>query len=261
MYQACTHYIVLQHGLFVVKACSCPVMFEFWNSVEWTHTGSAALTHWLMRIGSISGIALLASSGQKSSDNTPQTTQCLHPPTCFQWFHIMLTLGQLDHSWKRALTSNDNEVNDKTHHYQGAKAGSFCKVLPHLGVHLSLLSWTATAGTSENAHKHGPAFDLSLVNQCAKIKLGSWVQPTALVHFELKLSLYVCQPKLDMQCIEILSRAMPRLLAVSNAMPPNRNMPAYLQKLENVFWALELKQFHIARVPKKFASSSFEAMP
>ena len=173
----------------------------------------------------------------------------------------MLTLGQLDHSWKRALTSNDNEVNDKTHHYQGAKAGSFCKVLPHLGVHLSLLSWTATAGTSENAHKHGPAFDLSLVNQCAKIKLGSWVQPTALVHFELKLSLYVCQPKLDMQCIEILSRAMPRLLAVSNAMPPNRNMPAYLQKLENVFWALELKQFHIARVPKKFASSSFEAMP
>jgi len=235
MYQACTHYIVLQHGLFVVKACSCPVMFEFWNSVEWTHTGSAALTHWLMRIVSLSGIALLASSGQKSSDNTPQATQYLHPPTCFQWFHIMLTLGQLDHSWKRALTSNDNEVNDKTHHYQGAKAASFCKVLPHLGVHLSLLSWTATAGTSENAHKHGPAFDLSLVNQCAKIKLGSWVQPTALVHFELKLSLYVCQPKLDMQCIEILSRAMPRLLAVSNAMPPNRNMPAYLKKWKMFF--------------------------
>ena len=91
-----------------------------------------------------------------------------------------------------------------------------------LGVHTSLLSWTAAAGTSENAHKHVPRFDLSLVNQCAKIKLGSWVQPTALVHSELKRSLYVCQPKLDMQCIEILSRAMPRLLAVSNAMPPNR---------------------------------------
>ena len=51
-----------------------------------------------------------------------------------------------------------------------------------LGVHTSLLSWTAAAGTSENAHKHVPRFDLSLVNQCAKIKLGSWVQPTTLVH-------------------------------------------------------------------------------
>ena len=234
MYQTCTHYIILQHALFSPLSnhvCSCPVMFEFWNSVELTHTGSAALTHWLMRIGSISGIALLASSGQKSSDNTPQATQNLHPPTCFQWFHIMLTLGQLDHSWKRTLTSNGNEMNDKTRHLQGAKARPYCK-LPHLAsthIHTSLLSWTAAAGTSENAHKHVPAFDLSLVKQCVKIKLGSWVQPTALVHFDLKLSLYVCQPKLDMQCIEILSRAMPRLLAVSNAMPPNRNMPAYLQ--------------------------------
>ena len=104
-----------------------------------------------------------------------------------------------------------------------------------LGIHTSLLSWIAAAGTSENAHKHVPAFDLSLVNQCAKIKLGSWVQPTALVHFELKLSLYVCQPKLHMQCIEILSRAIPRLLAVSNAMPPNRNMLAYLQKWKMFF--------------------------
>ena len=112
-------------------------------------------------------------------------------------------------------------VNDKARHLQGAKAGSYCK-LPHLGIHTSLLSWTAAAGTSENAHKHVPRFDLSLVNQRAKIKLGSWVQPTTLVHSELKRSLYVCQPKLDMQCVEILSRAMPRLLAVSNAMPPNR---------------------------------------
>ena len=104
-----------------------------------------------------------------------------------------------------------------------------------LGIHTSLLSWTAAAGTSENAHKHVPAFDLSLVKQCVKIQLGSWVQPTALVHFELKLSLYVCQPKLDMQCIEILSRAMPRLLAVSNTMLPNRNMPAYLQKWKMFF--------------------------
>ena len=54
--------------------------FETWP--WWTHTSSAALTHWLK---SISGIALLASSGQKSSDNTPQATQYLHP-TCFQCF-------------------------------------------------------------------------------------------------------------------------------------------------------------------------------
>ena len=95
-----------------------------------------------------------------------------------------------------------------------------------LGIHTSLLSWIAAAGTSENAHKHVPAFDLSLVNQCAK---------SPLVHFELKLSLYVCQPKLHMQCKEILSRAIPRLLAVRNAMPPNRNMPAYLQKWKMFF--------------------------
>ena len=74
------------------------------------------------------------------------------------------------------MTYNDKEVNKKTYHYQGAKARSFCKVLPHLGIHTSLLSWTAAAGTPENAHKHVPPFNFSLVNQCAKIKFGSWVQ-------------------------------------------------------------------------------------
>ena len=94
------------------------------------------------------------------------------------------------------------------------------------GIDTSPLSWTAAARTPEDAHEYVPGFDLSLVNQCVKIKLGSWVQPTTLVHSKLKLSLgleqlYVCKPKLDMQCIEILSRALPRILAVSNAMPPN----------------------------------------
>ena len=50
-----------------------------------------------------------------------------------------------------------------------------------LGIHTSLLSWTAAAGTSENAHKHGPAFDLSLINQCAKIasneEEANWLLP------------------------------------------------------------------------------------
>ena len=205
------HHLTTCSLLPVVKSClfmsSHGWNFETWP--WWTHTSSAAVTHWL--------------------------ENCEHfRYNMFSMFHIMLTLGQLDHSWKRTLTSNGNEMNDKTRHLQGAKARPYCK-LPHLAsthIHTSLLSWTAAAGTSENAHKHVPAFDLSLVKQRVKIKLGSWVQPTALVHFELKLSLYACQPKLDMQCIEILSRAMPRLLAVSNAMPPNRNMPAYLQNGE-----------------------------
>ena len=51
----------------------------------------------------------------------------------------------------------------------------------------SLLSWTATARTRESAQKYFPPIDLSLVNQCVQIKLGSWAQPTALVHSELCL--------------------------------------------------------------------------
>ena len=65
MHQACTHYIIVQHGLVVVKSCSCPVMFEFWNSVEWTHTGSAALSHTLADVWAYAGMGLLASSGTK----------------------------------------------------------------------------------------------------------------------------------------------------------------------------------------------------
>ena len=226
------HHLTTCSLLAVVKSClfmsSHGWNFETWP--WWTHTSSAAVTHWLENCEhfrySTAGLIGTKVVWQHTPSNSIFTSSNM-----FSMFHIMLTLGQLDHSWKRTLTSNDKEVNDKARHLQGAKARPYCK-LPHLAsthIHTSLLSWTAAAGTSENAHKHVPAFDLSLVKQCVKIKLGSWVQPTALVHFELKLSLYVCQPKLDMQCIEILSRAMPRLLAVSNAMPPNRNMPAYLQ--------------------------------
>ena len=115
-------------------------------------------------------------------------------------------------------------MNDKAHHYQGAKAGPYCK-LPHLASTLHF-----SRGSQQQAHR-------KMLTSTYQPLISPWSISArkALVHFELKLSLYVCQPKLHMQCIEILSRAIPRLLAVRNAMPPNRNMPAYLQKWKMFF--------------------------
>jgi len=64
-----------------------------------------------------------------------------------------------------------------------------------------------------------------------------------------------------MQCIEVLSRALPRILAVSNAMPPNAPQTESVSQKKTYRAPLELEQLYIARVPKKLASASFEAMP
>ena len=205
--------------------CSCPVMFNFES--QWSGPTPALP---LSRIGSweLWAFQVHCWPHRDKSRLTTHPKQLniyirhvfsvsYHADTRLTWSFMK---ADINIQWQRSELQNSPS--------SGCQSQALLQVAT-LGIHTSLLSWTAAAGTSENAHKHGPALYLSLVNQCAKIKLGSWVQPTALVHFELKLSLYVCQPKLDMQCIEILSRAMPRLLAVSNAMLPNRNMPAYLQ--------------------------------
>ena len=233
MHQACTHYIIVQHGLVVVKACSCPVMFEFWNSVEWTHTGSAALSHTLADVWAYAGMGLLASSGTKvvwqhfKSLQATQYSPCLKCSISYP-VDTKSTGSLMKAQWTLTWDNNIHWQRSEKHNspFSGCQSRVLLQVVATLGIHTSPLSWTAAARTPEDAHEYVPRFDLSLVNQCVQIKLGSWVQPAPLVHSELKLSLgleqlYVCKPKLDMQCIEILSRALTRILAVSNAMPPN----------------------------------------
>ena len=128
---------------------------------------------------------------QESSDNRPQATHSI----------IHESFG--------TLTYKHKEVNDKTHHLQEAKARSYCKLLPHLASTLHF------RGPQHEHQKMLISTSHALISPWSisvKIKLGSWVQPTALDHSGLKLSvgleqLYVCQPKLDMQRIEV--RAYP----------------------------------------------------
>ena len=126
-----------------VQSCS---NFETWP--WWTHTGSAALSHTLahencehFRYGT-AGLIGTKVVWQHTLSNSISTSSDM-----FSMFHIMLTLGQLDHSWKRTLTSNDNEVNDKPRHLQGAKARPYCKV-PHLASTLHF-----SRGPQQQAHR------------------------------------------------------------------------------------------------------------